>query len=110
MAQNLVFLFLNLEKDHGSVDAQTCLESDQEVLLESLQFSLPIPTGVPPKRTKLDDTQITSIVRGLLEGSGGRVDAFQHRFAEEYTARENADLCASLFDITRTNPFGKFDP
>lgn len=107
LAQNLLFLFLNLENDHSSSDAHNYLASDQEVLLESLQLSLPIP--IPPKRTKRDEAQITSLVRALLELSGGRVDFRQHGFAEEYTASENADLYASVFDIARTKQFGDFD-
>lgn len=102
-----MFLFLNLEKDHSSSDAHKCLESDQDMLLESLQISLLIP--VPPRRTKRDEAQLTSLVRALLELSGGRVDRRQHGFAEEYTASENANLYASIFDITRTNQFGDFD-
>ena len=73
-----------------------------------VQFALPIP--VSPKRTKLDEAQLTSLVRALLELSGGRVDLRQHKYAEEYTASENADLFASLFNITRTRRFGDFDP
>jgi len=108
LAQNIVFLFLNLENNHGSDDAQTCLKSNQEELLESLQLSLPIQVGEPPERTKLDETQITSIIRGLVEGSGGRVDVLQYNFGEEYTVSKNATLCASLLDIISTNQFGDF--
>lgn len=85
-----------------------CLESDQDELHESLQFALPTP--VSPKKTKLDEAQFTSIVRALLELSGGRVDLRQHKYAEEYTASENANLYASLFNITRTRRFGDFEP
>ncbi len=102
-----MFLFLNLEKDHTSFDAHKFLESDQDELLESLQFSLPI--SVPPKRTMREEAQLTSLIRVLLELSDGRVDLRQHGFAEEYTASENADLYASVFDITRTRQFGDFD-
>ena len=102
-----MFLFLNLEKDHSSSVAYNCLDSSQDELLENLQLSLAIP--VPPKRMERDETQITSLVQALLELSGGRVDLRQHRFAEEYTANENADLYASIFDITRTKQFGDFD-
>lgn len=109
LAQNIVFLFLNLKNNHGSDDAQSCLKSNQEELLESLQLSLPIQVEEPPERMKLDETQITSFIRGLVEVSDGRVDVLQHNFGEEYTASENADLCASLLDITRTNQFGDFD-
>lgn len=102
-----MLLFLNLEKDHSSSDTHNCLESDKDMLLESLQLSLPI--SVHPKRTKREEAQITSLVRALLELSGGRVDLRQHGFAEEYTASENADLYASVFDIARTKQFGDFD-
>ena len=106
LAQNLVFLFLNLEKDHDSFDAYNYLKSNQHDLLESLRLSLLIPV---PGRTKRDEDQITSFVRALLELSGGRVDLQQHGFAEEYTASEKADLYASVLGITRTNQFGDFD-
>ena len=98
-----MLLYWNLEKDHSS----NRLESDQETLLASLQSSLSIP--VPPKRTRRDEAQKTSLVRALLEFSGGRVEFLQHDFAEEYTASENADLYASVFDIARTKQFGDFD-
>ncbi|KAL8902279.1 MAG: hypothetical protein Q9207_004797 [Kuettlingeria erythrocarpa] len=64
---------------------------------------------VTPRRTKRDEAQLTSLVRALLEVSGGRVDRQQHRFAEEYTASENANLYASIFDIARTYQFSDFD-
>ncbi len=37
------------------------------------------------------------------------MDRRQHRFAEEYTAGENADLFASVLDIARSKQFGDFD-
>jgi hypothetical protein len=101
LAQNLVLLVLNLAKNHDS------FARNQDDLLENLQLSLPIP--VPPKRTKRDEAQITSLVRALLELSGGRVDIQQHGFAGEYTASENADLYASVLGIIRTKQFGDFD-
>lgn len=101
-------MFLNLENDHSSDDAHKCLEIDQDDLLESLQLALYIP--VPPKRTRLDETQLTSLVRALLALSGGKVDVRQHTYAEEYTASENANLYASLFNITTTRRFGDFVP
>ena len=96
-------------KDHHSDVVQKLLQSSQEELLESFQFSLYMPPGVPPRNTKLDETQKTSLGRGLVELSGGRVYALQHRFAEKYTASENADLCASLLGITRTVGFGDIE-
>lgn len=104
LAQNLVLLFLNLEKDHNSYEY---LERTHYDLLEDLRRSLSIP--VPAKRTKRDEAQLTSLVRALLELSGGRVDDQQQDFAEEYTASENTDLCASVLNITRTRHFGDFD-
>jgi hypothetical protein len=104
-AQNLVILVLNLTKDHNSSDAHEYLERDQAGLIESLQLSLPIP----PKRTNRGEAQITSLVRALLELSGGRMDPLQHGFDDEYTANENADLYASVLGITRTRQFGDFD-
>lgn len=104
-AQYLVLLVLNLTKDHNSSIAHDYLERDQSDLLQNLQLSLP----TPPKRTKRDEAQITSIFRALLEVSGGRVDVLQHGFAAEYTASENGDLCASVLGIIRTRQFGDFD-
>jgi hypothetical protein len=34
----------------------------------------------------------------------------QHGFIEEYTASENADLYALVFNVTRSRQFGDFDP
>ena len=106
LAQNLVILFLNQETDYESLDADYYLESNQDALLENLQLSLPIP--VPAERPRRDEAQITSLIRALLESSGGRVD-LQHEFAEEYTASNNADLYASVLGITRKKHFGDFD-
>ena len=108
-----MFLLLNLEKDHSSNEVQTYLNFDRKELLETLlgnlQFPLPNATGKQTERTCLDETQRTAIVRCLLELSGGRVDFCQHRFAEDSTINDNADICASLFNITRSNQFGDFD-
>lgn len=107
LAQNLVFLFLNLEKDHDSTNAHIYLESSPDDLLENLEHSL--STFLPAQRTRGDEAQITSLTRALLEFSGGRVDCQQHGFAEEYTINENTDLYASLLEIMPTNRFGDFD-
>ena len=98
-----MFLLLNLQKDHNSSEAHDFLESTQDELLDTLQLSLSI--SVPAKRTRRE-AQTTSLLRALLELSGGRVDCRQHGFAEEYMASENADLYASLLGITRTRQFG----
>ena len=60
---------------------------------------------MPAKRTRRGEAQITSLVRALLELSGGRVDLLQHGFAEEYMVSDNADLYASVLGITRTKQF-----
>jgi len=103
LAQNLVFLLLNLQKDHNSSEVQDFLESTQNELLDALQLSL--SKSNPAKRTRRE-AQTTSLLRALLELSGGRVDCRQHGFAEEYMASDNADLCASLLGIPRTRQFG----
>lgn len=56
------------------------------------------------------ETQEISLVRGLLELSGGVVDHQQHAFDQEYTVGDNFDLCKALVGVTDTNPFGDFDP
>lgn len=98
-----MFLLLNLQKDHHSFEAHDLLESTQDELLETLQLSLSF--SVPAKRTRRK-AQTTSLLRALLELSGGRVNCRQHGFAEDYMVSENADLYASLFGITRTRQFG----
>lgn len=72
LAHNLVFLFLNLENDHSSDDAHKYLKIDQNDLFKSLQLALYI--SIPPKKTRLDGTQLTSLVRALLELFKGKVD------------------------------------
>ena len=38
------------------------------------------------------------------------MDVQQHGFVEEYTTSENADLYASVFNVTRSRQFGDCDP
>jgi len=108
LAQNLVISFLAQETDHDSFDTYHYLTSNEDDLLESLQLSLLLP--VPPKRTRSDETQMTSLTRALLELSGGRVDLQQHGFAQEYTVCDNADLYALVLGITRKRTFRDIDP
>ena len=63
-----------------------------------------------PRRTKSDKVQLNSLVRALLELSGGRVDLQQHGFAQEYTFRDNAELYASVLDITGKATCENYDP
>ena len=74
-----MLLVLILVEDHGSDNAQICIDSDQTELLESLVSSLRNPG--PPRRPNLDEAQITSLVQALLELSGGEMDRRQHVFA-----------------------------
>jgi hypothetical protein len=53
--------------------------------------------------------QMISLVRCLLEFSGGREDFVQHKFDKEFTANENANLCRDLLGITGSSFFGRFD-
>lgn len=82
------------------------------MLLESLIFELKISVssikGLSAKE-KRDESQKTSLFRALLELSGGKVDVLQHHFAEDCSASENSDLCASVFNMKRTNNFGRFN-
>ena len=50
-----------------------------------------------------------SLIRRLLEFSGGREDFEQPKFDKEFTANENANLCRDLIGITGSNFFGRFD-
>ena len=53
--------------------------------------------------------QIISLVRCLLEFSGGREDFVQHKLDKEFTANENANLCRELIGITGSNYFGHYN-
>lgn len=101
MGQNLVFLFLKLEADQNSGNAELFLTSDLNELLDSLKPELGI--------LKRHKSQVTSLFRALLELSGGKVNCQQHNFTDDYTANENCDLYASILGIKTPNKFGKFD-
>jgi len=100
-------LYLNLDADHASEDAQAILGSDQDDLLERLTHALKVPDV--PGRTRRDLAQTLSMLRALLELSGAQTDHLQHDFSGDYTTRENQDLVASMFGIRKTNNFGDFD-
>lgn len=102
LSQNIDFLLLSLA-DHHSEQLQIYWESDREGLIVRLVHALRIP--LPPKRSEDEEVRTTSLVRELLELSGGRVDCQQHVFSDECTADGNAELLASLFGIT-TREFG----
>ena len=64
----------------------------------------------PIKKSKGLELQIISLVRGLLELSGGTVDRRQYALDQDYTASENLDLYSTLVGVTSKNQFGDFDP
>lgn len=53
--------------------------------------------------------QRISLVRCLLEFSGGREDFKQHKLDNDFTAIENANLCHDFLGITGSNFFGRYD-
>ena len=105
LAEKVLILFLHLKTNYDSKDAQTILGSDQDELLEGLKHGLQIP--VPPRRTKRDQSQVTSLLRILLQLSSGKLDPLQGNINRDYTASENRDLCALVFGITSTNDLGE---
>lgn len=98
---------LHLAHGHSCDDAQTFLQSDESELLGSLQDAL--RATVQAKRTERDEAQITALFGALLEFPSVGVNLRQYELAEDYTASQNADLCASVFGITRTKEFGDFN-
>jgi hypothetical protein len=55
------------------------------------------------------EIQKISLIRCLLELSGGRKYLRQHIFHDKYSTNNNANLYGSLIGITRSNCFGNFD-
>ena len=90
--------------EHDSPDARDTLAKKQDDLLEDLRISLRIPAL--PRATKSDETQINSLVCALLELSGCTVKVPGYEFIDQYTVSNNADLCAIILNITRTQSFG----
>jgi hypothetical protein len=55
------------------------------------------------------DLHWISIIRKVLEFFGGRENVLQENFDPDFSAIDNANLCAALLGISGSNPFGKFD-
>jgi len=91
-----------LAKDHDDL-LQPFRKDHMDLCEAALENEVPIKTL---ERSKL---QTISLVRGLLEFSGGRVDCRQHAFDPEYTASDNLSQCGILIGITGINRFGNFD-
>ena len=98
LTQDLVFLFLALEQDHNSPATQDVLESNRDNLLDRLVSGL----SISAPWTKSYDSQVTSLGRALLDYSGGKLNLRQHRLGIGYTCSHNADLYATMLDMTRT--------
>lgn len=99
----------------GSPLALDLLAKDQDDLLQPFQqghtdlLETALEIEIPVKTLERSKLQSISLVRGLLEFSGGRVECRQHAFDQEYTASDNISLCGILIGITGTNRFGNFD-
>jgi len=89
--------------NYDSLNADHYLTSNEDDLLEGLQHSLSI--SVLSERMRGEEAQITSLIQALLKFSDNRVNVQQHEFAQEYTICDNADLYASVLDITREKMF-----
>lgn len=107
-----MFLGLNLVESYDSPPALALLAKDEDDLLQPFRNSyidLPEASSAQVEELIRAEQQTTSLVRGMLELAGGRVERQQHVEDQEYTARDNAGLCGSLIGITGTNQFGNFD-
>jgi len=102
----------------GNYDSPLALDllaKDQDDLLQPFRkshtdlFEAILENEVPVKTLECSKLQTISLVRGLLEFSGGRVECRQHAFDQEHTTSDNTRLCGLLIGITGTNRFGNFD-
>lgn len=106
--QYLVFLGLNSLRSYDSCEGLELLAKDQADLLQPFQGCHKDPFKA--LAVKGSELQTISLVRGLLELSGGTVDRRQHAFDQGYTTSENLDLYGTLVGVTNNNRFGDFDP
>ena len=107
MAQNIVFLVLNLDADHASPDVQIYLENEQDGLLHCLCNNLHIRED--SQRPDHDELQITTLFRLLLELSGDNVDLQWRHLSPEYTTHQNRDLYAKGLGIEVSKVLGPLD-
>src|SRR5277367_2762009 len=91
--QYLVFLGLNLLQTYDGPPALKVLEKDQEELLQVFTDL----SKVGPSERSCAEIQRVSLVRFLLEFSGGRVDAKQHE-RYPHTTGDNLSQYGSLID------------
>ena len=64
---------------------------------------------IPIGMRKSHERQTTSLFRRAFEEAGGRVDNRQHDIDVDYTADENAHLCASFLGVSCLSRFGHFN-
>ena len=92
---------------HDCEDAFVFVENEEHEILESFQLTLSALLWKSRRRSTSDEFQVDSIVRALLVLSGSDVD--RHEISKDYTAKQNANLCASILGIELTSHFDKFD-
>jgi len=64
---------------------------------------------IPIQLRKRAEKQVTSIFRRVFVRSGGRMDKRQYDIDLDFTACENASLCAAQLRVSCSRPFGQFD-
>jgi hypothetical protein len=108
LAQDLVFLGLNLLENYNTPAAIELLGKSQDELLFGA-FRKPHKTLSGTNFTDDEIRQIISLVRCLLEYAGGRKDFRQHRVFQ-FKANVNTKIYGSFIGITGSNPSREFDP
>ena len=108
--QDLHFLSLNWSPNDPILP-----ECDSDDLLQSFRddptdFSDLLDRAKTPIRTrKHAEKQVTSIFRRVFVRSGGRMDKRQYGIDLDFTACENASLCAAQLRVSCSRSFGDFD-
>ena len=107
-----MFIGLNSQWNYDSCETLELFAKDQADLLQPFQqcHTDPFKTLSESKAPINSEIQMISLVRALLELSGGMVDCRQHAFDQQYAISDNLNLCKILVGITDENWFGNFDP
>ncbi|MCJ1288290.1 hypothetical protein MMC26_007645, partial [Xylographa opegraphella] len=109
LAQRLVLLGLNLVEHYDSPSALALFARDQDNLLQLLQQDCQDLSETISEQKMRSGFQIISLVRVMLEISGGKVDCRQHVRDQEYSASDNARVLGALIGIDATTQFGNFN-
>lgn len=110
-----MFLGLNLLEEYDSSHALELLAKAQDDLLQPFRkghtdvFKAAAEKEISVETLERSELQTISLVRRLLEFSGGRTECRQYTLDQECTSSDNASLCGLLIDIVGTNRFGNFD-